>query len=425
MPSPKTSGLRIAAAGTAAAALTLAAGAPGFAQTDFEYVDVWFNLVDTNDRVEVLEYEGQEAYIAVEGPDPLAGDVIEVTYDFSHHPGIIELRPDHDERCEISNHVLTCVDDGSSGLAGTFFDLDLGLGDQGAPGDVAYYFFTVTVNGQEETDGEGQIQVSEDFDIGEEDGPALPDDFPVGDIEEAGDAYGFAFLNQVIEGAHGGRTVTATPQFRIESESDLGEDRAATALFFSHSVSLNAWFDEEEPTGHYTENIRAVADHDNCTEWPGGVLCVIEDFAPQVGATYTPSADTPVQYTVDNETSDVDLGAYYTAWDINEATMDLFRRSVVTGTDDQFGLVEADEEIDDRYFSRHYGMLFFGAENGYGDVEPTDPAESEETEDAASGGLQKTGGSSIVMVSAASAAIAAGAVVFFVLRRRKVVQNWE
>lgn len=417
-------GFRIAGAGTAAAALTLAAGAPAFAQTDYEYVDAWFNLVDTNEAVGTLEYEGQEAYIAVEGPDPLAGDVIEVTVDLSDSSGIVSVAASYDERCEFAASVLTCTDDGSTDLAGTFFMLELGLGEVGAPGDTAYYFAKVRVNGEEELDWEGQIDISDDFTTGEDPDPEpeLPADFPVSDLEEADDAYGFAFLNHLLEGAKAGQTLTADPHFRVEAASGLGEDRAATALFFSDSVSLDAWFDEG--TGSYTGTVEVLADYDNCVESEGGITCVVEAFDPQVGTTYTPSEATPIRYEVLGEVGAAD-GAYYTAWDINEATLDLYRQilAVGPGADNQFELVATDHEIGDEYFSQFYGLIWFtDHEDNQGGVEPIDP---DEISNKSSGQLPTTGNSSIILISSAAAALLAGAVVFFLLRRRKAATTWE
>jgi LPXTG-motif cell wall-anchored protein len=417
-------GLRVAGAGTAAAALTLAAAAPAFAQTDYEYVDASFNLVDTNEAVGTLEYEGQEAYIAVEGPDPLQGDLVEVTIDLSDSAGIVAVTAAYDDRCEVSGDILTCIDDGTADLAGTFFSLELGLGAAGAPGDIAYYFAKVKVNGEEELDWEGAITVSEDFESGEDDGEdpvELPGDFPVGDIEEADDAYGFAFLNHLLEGAEAGATLTAAPHFRVDETSGLGDERAATALFFSNSVSLDAWFDEQ--TGRYTGTVEVTADYDNCVSYAEGVTCVVEEFTPQVGTTYAPSEATPIQYEVLGDVVDAE-GAYYTAWDINEATLDLYRQilAVGPGAENQFELVETDYEIGDEYFSEHYGLIWFTEqEDGQGDIEPVDP---DATGDA-SGQLPTTGNSSIILISSAAAALLAGAVVFVMRRRRKTAGTWE
>lgn len=420
------SGLRIAGAGTAAAALTLAAAAPALAQTDYEYVDAWFNLVDTNEAVGTLEYEGQEAYIAVEGPDPVAGDVIEVTVDLSDNRSLVTITPGDDERCEFTGDVLTCVDDGTTDLAGSFFMLELGLGGQGAPGDTANYVATVTVNGQEELDWFGEIYISEDFTTGEDPDPdpepELPADFPVSDLEEADDAYGFAFLNHLLEGAKAGETLTAAPHFRVDAASDLGEDRAATALFFSDSVSLDAWFDEG--TGSYTGTVEVLADYDNCVDSEGGITCIVEEFDPQVGSTYTPSEATPIQYEVLGDVGDAD-GAYYSAWDINEATLDLFRQilAVGPGAANQFELVATDYELGDEYYSQYYGLIWFtDQEDGQGGVEPIDP---DEIGGAPSGQLPSTGNSQTIMISSAAAALLAGAVVFSLLRRRKTAATWE
>lgn len=416
-------GLRLAAAG-AAAALTLAAGAPAFAQTDYEYVDAWFNLVDTNDAVGTLEYEGQEAYIAVEGPDPVEGDVIEVTIDLSDNGGLVSVTPGHDERCEFSADVLTCVDDGTTDLTGTFFMLELGLGEAGAPGDTANYLATVEVNGQEELDWFGEIYISDDFTTGEDPDPEpeLPADFPVSDLEENDDAYGFAFLNHLLEGAKAGETLTAAPHFRVDAASDLGEDRAATALFFSDSVSLDAWFDEG--TGSYTGTVEVLADYDNCVDSEGGITCIVEEFDPQVGSTYTPSEATPIQYEVLGDVGEAD-GAYYSAWDINEATLDLFRQilAVGPGAENQFELVATDYELGDEYFSEYYGLIWFtDQEDGQGGVEPIDP---DEIGGEASPQLPSTGNSQTIMISSAAAALLAGAVVFYLLRRRKGAATWE
>jgi LPXTG-motif cell wall-anchored protein len=417
-------GLRAAGAGTAAAALTLAAAVPAFAQTDYEYLAVWFNSSETDEQFASLEYEGQEGYLAIEGPDAGRGDHIEYEVDFTAGPGAIEVVVPYDDRCEFADDRLVCVDDGSSGIAGTFMHFEMSLGEAGSPGDTIPYTVTAVVNGEDEVGIEGRIQVGEDYRTDDEPPvDELPADFPVGDLEGDGDAYGFAFLNHLLEGAEAGETLNAAPHLRVDKASDLGDDRAATALFFSDSVSLDAWFDEEHPTGSYTGTVEVLDEYDNCTDSEGGITCIVEAFDPQVGTTYAPSESTPIRYEVLGDVDDAE-GAYYTAWDVNEATLDLFRQvlAVGPGAANQFELVATDHEIEDRYFSEHYGLIWFtDQEPGQGDVEPVDP---DDIGGEASEQLPTTGNASIVLISSAAAALLAGAVVFHLMRRRKTAASW-
>ncbi|THV40951.1 LPXTG cell wall anchor domain-containing protein [Glycomyces buryatensis] len=251
----------------------------------------------------------------------------------------------------------------------------------------------------EETEGE---------DVEDEADPIAEDEFELEDSFE----YEFAFLNHVLLGANPGETLTGHPEIRVNSESSMADERAATVLWFEDSSDVYAWFEEGELV--WTEAVAVIADYDNCQKDDHFVYCVLPEFDPEVGTTYTPSEETPVLFEVLQAVTEAD-GAAYGGYDIDQAGLEEAEAAgMVFEGDNQLTLVESNEGISDEYFSEYWGWIFFeGDERGWGNVPPSE------------GELPKTGTSSTIMISAAAAALAAGAGVFMYLRRRKTAQNWE
>ncbi|WP_304608802.1 LPXTG cell wall anchor domain-containing protein [Glycomyces amatae] len=410
-------GLRTAGAGTAAAALALAAGAPAFAQTDYEYLAVWFNSSETDEQFASLEYEGQEGYLSIEGPDASQGDRIEYEVDFTAAPGAIELVVPYDDRCEFAADRLVCVDDGSSDIAGTFMHFEMSLGDAGAPGDTIPYTVTALVNGEDEVGIEGQVQVGEDY----QEAPEGEDPGGVQEPELPGEGahYSYTFLDQVLEDAAPGSTVNADPQFHVADAPE--ENRVATVVTFTDSISLESIASEDWENSH-----RAYAEvyYDNCyvTEW--GVTCLLIDFAPEEGATYGLAAESPLTFAVTDEGVTEDDVAAYWAEDLDDAELGDFLDATGISLDynenaNLLSLVETEpSENGDFYIG--YGLFLFLA-----DIDDVDGLPGHETDGEASEQLPTTGNSSIVLVSSAAAALLAGAAVFYVMRRRKTAASWE
>jgi LPXTG-motif cell wall-anchored protein len=418
MPPFTRTGLRIAGAGAAAAALTLAAGAPAFAQTDYDYLSASFFERDSLERLEVLERPDMTAKILVEGPDPLQGDLIEVTMDFSQNPGIVELTSDLDRRCESAGALLTCVDDGTDDLSGSNFMLRLNLGEQGEPGDVANYTFKALVNGEDEITWDGQITVSDDFVAAPE--PENPDGIEEPDIPAEGSSYSYSYLDQVMEGVAPGSIVEADPRFHVAEPP--AEDRAATIVTFTDSISLDSVTAEQWRT---TDRAYAEAYYDNCHVYSWGVTCLLIDFAPESGAAYGLSDDSPLTFAVTGEGVTEDDVAAYWAEDLDQAELAEFVEATGVGLDynehsNLLTLTET-EAIEDGGFQMGYGLFLFLA-----DLEDIDELPGHGDNDGEGAGqLPTTGNSSIILISSAAAALLAGAVVFTVLRRRKTAADWE
>lgn len=271
---------------------------------------------------------------------------------------------------------------------------------------------TEAPEGGDETTSPAADDESEDENEGEPEPTEPPVDEDPNESED-GFEYEFAFLNHILSGANPGETLTGAPQIRVNGDSSLGEDRAGTVVYFGDSIDTDLWLDEGEV--EFTEAVEVIADYDNCIRFDHEVYCVLTDFDPQVGTTYTPSEDTPVLFEVLKTVSDVD-GAYYGAYDINQEGLD---DALADGLDpageNTLTLVETGSEISDEYFSDYYGFVFFeGDDRGWGDVPPAGGGDE----------LPETGSSMTLVLTSALGAIAVGAVVFFVLRRRKTAENW-
>ncbi|WP_205328129.1 LPXTG cell wall anchor domain-containing protein [Glycomyces sp. YM15] len=249
----------------------------------------------------------------------------------------------------------------------------------------------------------------------EEEGPEVtepPVDEELPEIAEEGFEYEFAFLNHILTGANPGETLTAFPHLRVNGESGLGDERGATVLWFEDSSDVDAWFNEGELV--FTDAVDVIADYDNCDRFEETVYCVLTDFDPQVGTTYTPSEDTPVLYEVLKAVTEAD-GAAYGAYDITKDELAIeIEAGLDPESDNNLTLVETEWDIEDEYFSDYFGWVFFeGDDRGWGQVPGSEDP------------LPTTGNSSIILVSSAAAALLAGAVVFFMLRRRKAATTWE
>ncbi|MDA1362234.1 LPXTG cell wall anchor domain-containing protein [Glycomyces luteolus] len=250
----------------------------------------------------------------------------------------------------------------------------------------------------------------------EEEAPVVtepPVDEELPEASEEGYEYEFAFLNHILTGANPGETLTAFPHMRVNGESGLGDERGATVLWFEDSSDVDAWFNDGELV--FTDAVDVIADYDNCDRFEETVYCVLTDFDPQVGTTYTPSEDTPVLYEVLNAVTEAD-GAAYGAYDITKDELAIeIEAGLDPESDNNLTLVETEWDIEDEYFSDFFGWVFFeGDDRGWGQVPGGENPE-----------LPSTGNSSIILISSAAAALLAGAVVFFMLRRRKAATTWE
>lgn len=405
-------GFRIAGAGAAAAALTLAAAAPVFAQTDYEFLDVWFNDSTTNERFAELNSGGQEAYLAIEGPDASAGDHVEMWIDFSSVPGAVDVAVVYDDRCEFADDVLTCVDDGTSDIAGSFVHLLVSLGEAGAPGDTVPYTVSALVNNEDEISVEGEIAVSDDYVEGGL--PGDPEDPDPG--EEPVDR--FAYLDHTLTGATTGATLNAAPQ--ILATEDAEDFRVGSLVVFTDAVDIAMWSDPGTVWDGYemdadTATVRD--EYDNCDKWEIWLVCAVTDWTPRAGDVYQPSGDTPIRYDIEAESNEDQIGVYSVS-DLSEAGLEYYLEEFAIDLEgaNQFTMSEvaADDQADADEFEAGEGWIAFSAD--------TAPSEDPQGEDDK---LDQTGSSQTIMISSAAAALLAGAAIFFVMRRRKAATTWE
>jgi LPXTG-motif cell wall-anchored protein len=253
-----------------------------------------------------------------------------------------------------------------------------------------------------------------------EDGAA--DDLEEGAEEAAEEEYyEFAFLDNWIEDVSVGETVTAAPQIQVEGSSSI--DRAGTLVWFTDTVDMDAWFEDEwtdfseVATGHAT----VVDQYDNCSkEIPGFLACVVTDWNPEEGKTYAPSADSPVNYLVEGQVDEQDISAY-SAFDLTAEDVEDFTTILEIDLEgpNAFSLSEvpaSDVGDEDYFFYGEAWILFVAAIEDI--PHPNVPGEDDPS-------LPSTGNSSIVLISSAAGALLAGAVVFYLLRRRKTAANWE
>ncbi len=387
--------LRFGAAASAAA-FALAAGTPAFAHEDPEHEEdhedlhVHFNLIDTNEAVDALEYGGQEAYAVIDGAATSAGDAIEITVDFTATPGVIEVLPLDEERCEFSDDVLRCTDDGASDSYG-LLSLQLALGENGKPGDIAEYTVTGTANDGERSDTwDGRIAVSEAY--ADWDGPGSDGHEAEFDLER------FEFLGFTLDGAVAGATLNAAPQISVTQENRI-QDHAGTLITFTNASNL----DSETPEADGTA--AAVADYANCYSDDDGVNCVVPTVL-EAGKTYTVSPETPVAYEIAKDA--VNYRGAYQAFDINTAALaEMFEGGVVPSGTSSLELVVVEEaEIGaDEDFAGETGFVFFSPKAG-----------------AADDKTPVTGDRTMMVLGAAAVAAAVGAGAFVLLRRRKAAQ---
>lgn len=256
-----------------------------------------------------------------------------------------------------------------------------------------------------------------------EDGDDLEEEIEEDTEEEADEEsyFEFAYLDQVLQGADVGSTVTADPQF--QAWGTASEDRVASLVWFTDAVDFDRWIDEENA---YTEeelsdNSATVLDeYENCAKDGIWLVCAVDGWTHEDGKIYGPSEASPINYLVEDEVSEFGMSVY-AAFDVNQAELDEYvdYLGVDLENGSQFELVELDgaDAAPEDYFVGVEGWIFFEA--SLDDVpHPNLPG----TEDPS---LPSTGNSSIVLISSAAAALLAGAVVFFFLRRRKTAANWE
>jgi LPXTG-motif cell wall-anchored protein len=243
------------------------------------------------------------------------------------------------------------------------------------------------------------------------------------DTEEAAEEeyYEFAFLDNWIEDVSVGETVTAAPQIQVEGSSSI--DRVGTLVWFTDTVDMNAWYEEEwtdfseVATGHAT----VVDEYDNCSKVVTGHLaCIVTDWNPEEGKTYAPSADSPVNFLVEGQVDEQDISVY-SAFDLTAEDLEFYIDWLEVDLEgaNAFSLSEvpASEVGDEDYFFYGEAWILFVA--AIDDIpHPNVPGEDDPS-------LPSTGNSSIVLISSAAAALLAGAVVFYLLRRRKTAANWE
>lgn len=408
MPTFNNVGLRTAGAAIAAATLTLAAAAPAAAQTDYESVRAWFNLSDTNEQAGTLEYAGQRAYLAVEGPDASLGDVVELWVDFTAAPGVVELVPEYESRCEFNGDVLSCFDDGTDDLAGTFFRVALYLGEHGEPGDVAPYTVKALVNNTDEDTWSGEIAVSEDYDYDHE----LPEEPEGPDGPRDGGRY--SYLDHLVHGSTVGATVNAAPQVLVTEPA--GDYRVGSLIEFTDAIDIAMWSDPDTWYPGYdmdTDTASVLDEYDNCDKWEVSLFCAVVDWTPQAGTTYQPSLDTPVRYDIDAEAGDGQLAVYKVS-DLSEAALEYYLEEFDIDLDGpkQFSMSESTDPASADDFTAGEGRITFSTAV---EAVPSTPGKP----------LPVTGNPSIILISSSAAALLAGAVVFLLLRRRKTAATWE
>jgi LPXTG-motif cell wall-anchored protein len=264
-----------------------------------------------------------------------------------------------------------------------------------------------------------------------EEPPAGDDEAPEGDVEEEleedteaaeeEEYYEFAFLDNWIEDVSVGDTVTAAPQIQVEGTSSI--DRAGTLVWFTDTVDMNRWYEEdwfdfsEVATGHAT----VVDEYDNCSRVVTGHLaCIVTDWNPEEGKTYAPSADSPVNYLVEGQVDEQDISVY-SAFDITSEDLEFYTEWLEVDIEgaNAFSLSEvASSEVgDEDYFFYGEAWIMF--------VASIDDIPHPNVPGGETPSLPSTGNSSIILISSAAAALLAGAVVFYMLRRRKTAASWE
>jgi LPXTG-motif cell wall-anchored protein len=248
-------------------------------------------------------------------------------------------------------------------------------------------------------DNDGEDGTEDDEDGKEEDDdllPELPEEF------EDDEHYTYAYVDDFLADANPGDLITGAPQFRIDG-APLIEDPAATLLVFTDSTSLESVFSGGD--WELTYNAYAVAEYDNCTTEYWGVICVLTDFAPEPGVTYTPSASTPVAWEIVEAVTEDDAAVYW-ASDIDDETLQILEADGYNlGGSNNFSLVKTDE-LDEEYWN-DFGLLYF-----IGGLADDDEK------------MVVTGSSTITLIAAAGAAAVVGAGALFLVRRRKAVQAW-
>ncbi|MCC3764643.1 LPXTG cell wall anchor domain-containing protein [Glycomyces sp. TRM65418] len=237
--------------------------------------------------------------------------------------------------------------------------------------------------------------------------------------DEEEDYYEFLYLDQILQGADAGSTVSADVQVQVTGTP--AEDRASTLFFFTDAVDFDKWTD---PDNAYTdeeltdESAKSIDAWDNCAKDGIWLVCIVDDWSPEEGKTYAPTA--PVQYLIENEVSEFGMSVY-AGWDLDQHLTELYATELGLDLENgnQFSLAELDEsEIGpEEDFAYVEGWIFFEASLGQLPNVPT----AEEPVEA----LPSTGNSQTIMISSAAAALLAGAVVFYLLRRRKAAATWE
>ncbi|MCH7232061.1 LPXTG cell wall anchor domain-containing protein [Glycomyces sp. L485] len=394
------SGLRIAGAGVAAAALTLAAAAPALAQDTA--VDAHFSLsVNSVWGHEPAVYEDGQygVFSPILDEETVTKDTepftVTTVFDFSAAEGQLEIELVDDERCETADSVVTCIDENIDHDA--MWRLDLGdyyfrvsVGEDGDPGDEVPYRASVAIDGEIVDEVEDFIKISDEYGTWEYD-PSMDHSTD----HEPGD-YDLAVPDYDIQGASG-ETVTVSLDTTNLGPLDAQAPIHVGAGEGSYGVRVQL------PTG--TEP--AWDETDSFSE--DGVYCSLASSFPLI------DRDFPRDTGITNR----QINCWFDSVAVDEQVNLQFPVTIVAAEPAADGIIALTESMElDADYSNNVAVLSLNsAQTDPGDDTPTDQAGSEK--------LPKTGGSSIVMVSAAAAAIAAGAVVFFVLRRRKLAQNWE
>lgn len=424
------SGLRIAGAGTAAAALTLAAAAPAFAQPETDYSQVTGWLVNGSSLV----LGPNPVAVALDAPEELAADGGITSVEVVAYPvdsSIIWFAPDIDDNAACGalpedagygEGAIGCDFTDAAGLKEFPYSLRVSAILESVPEDEPYvdYVVEVFVNGATEPSSvtESDLDVSDNADGDNEEVP--DEEQPPVDDGEGGDIYAYNYVDEILEGTESETLVPAHPQFQVVEEP--ADDRAATLITFTDALTIDSIIDGDWQT---TDGAYAEAYYDNCyVDW-WNTTCVVTDFAPEQGKTYGLSEDSPLNYWITELGVTEDDAALYWAEDLDEAELTAYIEETGVSLDESensnlLSLVET-TPADGSEFFEGYGVFLF-----LGDIDDIDELPGHGDNDGEGAGqLPSTGNSSIVLISSAAAALLAGAVVFFFLRRRKTAANWE
>ncbi|HEX2143738.1 MAG TPA: LPXTG cell wall anchor domain-containing protein [Glycomyces sp.] len=389
----RTTGLRIAGAGTAAAALTLAAAAPALAQGPISDVDFYLGIQAPYGYDGVVETTTDSGF----GPEVHLTDTsetaesytIETVLDLSAAAGLIDFQVT-DERCETNGLVVTCTDADLSirdidlwNYSG--YEYELTLLDGVSAGDLLPYTATISVNGEVVTIAEDSIKVDEEY------GSWVYDPSEEYTTDHNKNDYDLSVHGADIEGDLGDVvTVDITVQNLGPLDAVAPIHRGAGEGNYSVIVQLpsgTAPVPPEDEDFVFSENgvyCELLTDHqsDLSHAFPANtgierqdILCFFDSVAMETGA----RLQFPVEIIAEEQSAD--------------------------------GLIAVIETMElDADYANNIASL--SLQSGGSDGEASEQ-------------LPSTGNSSVIMISSAAAALLAGAVVFSLLRRRKTAANWE